>query len=333
VTQHAILSPSASKRWLACPASVRLSADAQQLPTGPAAEHGTAMHDLAAAILNGSHVNVTDDIQLYVDAVRAVMQRRGAVSFIEQKVYLSDQIFGTADALVFVKDELHVFDLKTGHHPVDAVGNSQLLIYAAAALRTFPLNAKRVKRVHMTIVQPHAAGITTATLSSKHLQSQIAGIMIAAQRIADPSAPAHAGAHCIFCPAGPTCPERKNDALQVARMAFVDNTRDNIPDSIKVFAHEYGPRIIEWLDSVKAASLVVPPAGYGVVEGRGRRVWRDDVVIPTMQKPMTLSEATAAGIDVDALTNYKPASPKLVRLDKQTELAAFQVLLDANDER
>jgi hypothetical protein len=41
------LRPSAASRWLACPASVRLSKDIPDQPSGDAAMAGTAIHALA----------------------------------------------------------------------------------------------------------------------------------------------------------------------------------------------------------------------------------------------------------------------------------------------
>jgi hypothetical protein len=43
---HAVLSPSASDRWLSCPASVRLSQRVPKAPSSAYAEEGTTAHSL-----------------------------------------------------------------------------------------------------------------------------------------------------------------------------------------------------------------------------------------------------------------------------------------------
>ncbi len=324
---HARLSPSASSRWLACPGSIRLSEGVTETTSSPSAVHGTEEHRRAADALNGADEPVSADIQLYVEEVRHHMQQRGAVSFVEQRVHLTDDLYGTADALVIHRDTLHVFDLKTGHAPVLVAGNTQLMIYAAAALNTYPALMRRVKRIALTIVQPRVAGITRAQLTVKQLRSQIAGILLGAERTRAADAPLCAGDHCRFCPAAAGCSVRKNEALQLARTAFAE-MRDGVPDAVKIFAHEYGPRITDWLEAVKATSLINPPHGYKVIDGRGRRVWREDIGVPHINKPMTLAEATTAGHNIDALTEYKPGGKKLIRVDNAV-VDGFTILTNA----
>ena len=50
---HALLSPSSAHRWLACPASIRLSAQLPEPPTTPAAQEGAIAHEIAA--ITASH--------------------------------------------------------------------------------------------------------------------------------------------------------------------------------------------------------------------------------------------------------------------------------------
>ena len=51
MTQHSEWSPSAADRWIACPASIRLSRGIPRSPAGEAAQIGTAVHSLSQMVL------------------------------------------------------------------------------------------------------------------------------------------------------------------------------------------------------------------------------------------------------------------------------------------
>lgn len=161
MTAHARFSPSASKRWLACPGSMVFNADRKDEPS-TYADNGTAMHAVAAWCLtehfraskrvgdqipvhkDGSEprfVEFTDDmdttVQEYVDWLRNFAI--GKTLLVEQQVDFSGIVgqleqFGTADAIVVGDGELTIVDLKTGFRPVDATNNTQLMTYALGAL-------------------------------------------------------------------------------------------------------------------------------------------------------------------------------------------------------
>ncbi len=163
MTAHARFSPSASKRWLACPGSMVFNADRKDEPS-TYADNGTAMHAVAAWCLtehfraskrvgdqipvhkDGSEprfVEFTDDmattVQEYVDWLRNYAI--GKTLLVEQQVDFSSIVgqleqFGTADGIVVDREagELTIVDLKTGFRPVDATNNTQLMTYALGAL-------------------------------------------------------------------------------------------------------------------------------------------------------------------------------------------------------
>ena len=161
---HARLSPSGSKRWMACPGSVALEAPFPDTAS-TFSDDGTAMHTVAAwcltehrrahlrieqeiAVHNEGqpprYVTFTEDmadlVQGYVDTVR--MLGIGNLLQVEQRVNFSPFVgvadqFGTADAIIWNDrdGELMLVDLKTGYKFVDAEENSQLLCYALGALK------------------------------------------------------------------------------------------------------------------------------------------------------------------------------------------------------
>ena len=171
---HALLSPSAAARWLACPGSVPLT---EKMPNEESdyAKEGTIAHHCAERILNGETasvdmlepeeaafmadkgLDVTDmlgHVMYYVDFV----SRLGGERFVEQQLDLTSitheaDAVGTSDAVVIKDDTLYVVDLKYGMGvKVDAENNPQIAIYARAAYNAYECFAD-FSKVHMIIVQ------------------------------------------------------------------------------------------------------------------------------------------------------------------------------------
>ena len=141
---HALLSPSASHRWIECPPSVRLTELMEDKPSAYADE-GTLAHSIAEGKLK-SHLGYaenpikcedalmdeyTDDYVAFVDEQMSVLENPSA--FVEQRVDCSKYVpecFGTCDALIISDGVLHICDLKYGTGiKVEAVGNDQLSAY------------------------------------------------------------------------------------------------------------------------------------------------------------------------------------------------------------
>lgn len=89
-----------------------------------ATKKGTELHDFAAMCIKlGQRLPKSEKtLNMYVnDAIRYHMQP-------EQKLYYSDNCYGTADTISFENGLLRIHDLKTGEVPAHM---EQLLIYAA----------------------------------------------------------------------------------------------------------------------------------------------------------------------------------------------------------
>lgn len=320
MSEHAKLSPSGSARWLACPGSYWLSEQAPKQPSTAAADEGTDAHDWAAKILLGE-LDAFDSpyagIELYVDRVKQASERKGAMLWVEKRVYLTQEVHGTPDAVVSHKKALDVFDLKYGYNKVEAKDNTQLLIYAAGAIKTYDL---KPTKVNMHIVQPRAGGIRSAQLPIKVFWARVNTILDAADKLlANPDSPRHAGDHCQYCPAAPICPERKAEAKAAAEIAFTPVQQ--IDEDTMLWAIENKKRILDWFEQLNAFAIDKPPRGYAVVQGQGRRVWRTDIEVPMILKAMTLAEAEKAGHNLDELTVKKPGPLTLVR--KEVDASSF----------
>ena len=183
MAEHARLSPSGSKRWMACPGSITLEAAFPNLPN-TYSDDGTACHTVASDCLTfgGNPRDSIDDLivvsdsgeperrvpfteelaeitQGYVDTIR--QRAHGHELHVEQRVEFSNYVgvpdqFGTADAIIlkFEERELEVADLKTGYVFVEVEGNTQLLIYALGAYFKFKALGHEFDTVRLVIYQP-----------------------------------------------------------------------------------------------------------------------------------------------------------------------------------
>lgn len=179
MSEHSLLSASASDRWSACPISV-LGPDSK---SGEAAAEGTLGHTIAEAALRGDPYpivgaeftvegytfKVSDgflaDVDAYVQHVRNTpwvgsYTPEGKVNYSRSLGAPYNTAFGTADCWGFSQDAsgryLEVKDLKMGRNPVSPERNSQMALYAAGVLDgMYPyVQLPRDHKVRLTIFQP-----------------------------------------------------------------------------------------------------------------------------------------------------------------------------------
>lgn len=252
---HARLSASAAHRWMRCPASVAASDGIPDRPAGPAAELGTAAHEVAEIALSsgsadasgmigawvGSGIIATremvDAVSVYVRLVRA-LQRGGLTGrkhlrgwlpladralLLEHKfdlAHVDADLGGTGDAISRAEvGYLDVWDYKHGVGvAVDATDNPQAQIYALGALAISGMS-DGVHTVRVHIVQPRAPGRDAHqqwSISLADLTDFEIDLAAAAQRTRDPNAPFVPGDHCKFCKAAPTCRALQSHAVSAA---------------------------------------------------------------------------------------------------------------------
>ena len=184
IETHAKLAPSAAKRWMTCPGSVRLSEKVEDKTSVHAAEGSLAHHLGEWALKNNTDAGFRSDdsstlglkiplisetlkvdqemidyVQIYLDTVRADMAETGGVLTVEKKGdlhWVHKDISGTSDASVGqLMGLLRVYDLKYGKGVVvEPEENPQQMIYAL--IEILEVNPNMYEEVELVIVQPRA---------------------------------------------------------------------------------------------------------------------------------------------------------------------------------
>ena len=301
---HAKLSSSASKRWLGCPGSVKLS---EHYPNGSSiyADEGTIAHGMAEGMiskddklvqkyeveaakfygehpeLNGTFLEMKMILQPYVDYVfeeyAAQVHEDGAAQLMtEERVDLTEYIpggFGTSDVVILRQGRLHIIDLKYGKGvSVSAEDNPQLKLYALGTLARFDM-LYDIEDVVMTIYQPRLDNVSTDTIKAKDLYAWGEEVIKPGAQLAlSEDAPVHAGDWCQFCPARYDCKERARDAMELQKYL---GKMVLSPEEIAEILGKID-RLTKFAEDIKDSALTkaldgeeIP--GWKVVEGRSIR--------------------------------------------------------------
>ncbi|MBQ0057739.1 MAG: DUF2800 domain-containing protein [Bacteroidales bacterium] len=301
---HAKLSSSASKRWLGCPGSVKLS---EHYPNGSSiyADEGTIAHGMAEGMiskddklvqkyeveaakfygehpeLNGTFLEMKMILQPYVDYVfeeyaAQVHEDEAAQLMTEERVDLTEYIpggFGTSDVVILRQGRLHIIDLKYGKGvAVSAQDNPQLKLYALGTLARFDM-LYDIEDVVMTIYQPRLDNVSTDTIKAKDLYAWGEEVIKPGAQLAlSEDAPVHAGDWCQFCPARYDCKERARDAMELQKYL---GQMVLSPEEIAEILGKID-RLVKFAEDIKDSALTkaldgeeIP--GWKVVEGRSNR--------------------------------------------------------------
>ena len=301
---HAKLSSSASKRWLGCPGSVKLS---EHYPNGSSiyADEGTIAHGMAEGMiskddklvqkyeveaakfygehpeLNGTFLEMKMILQPYIDYVfeeyAAQVHEDGAAQLMtEERVDLTEYIpggFGTSDVVILRQGRLHIIDLKYGKGvSVSAEDNPQLKLYALGTLARFDM-LYDIEDVVMTIYQPRLDNVSTDTIKAKDLYAWGEEVIKPGAQLAlSEDAPVHAGDWCQFCPARYDCKERARDAMELQKYL---GQMVLSPEEIAEILGKID-RLTKFAEDIKDSALTkaldgeeIP--GWKVVEGRSIR--------------------------------------------------------------
>ena len=329
MSEHARFSPSASTRWMACPASIPLS---ENLCAG-SSEHnffsasGTVCHAIGEQVLRAVFLDNTDyrpildraykntwacyaempdvfaselvtsemieQIEVYLFNAREIIDEGDKV-YLEKRVRYSDDLFGTVDLIVEKPGKLVICDLKTGSGVmVSSWENKQLLTYAALYMG----DRDDLPAVELTIIQPPAeiamnTYITDYKAVKQHM-AEIKRVMELAKKYDDKHL--HTGDHCRWCSVRASCPE----IHRVASCAMTTNLDGLTPEKwseILNMAEVLKP----WCQSVfdRAHQLVeengLKIPGKKLVRKVGRKTWQSE-----KEAGFALTEALDdAGVDL-----------------------------------
>jgi hypothetical protein len=299
---HAKLSPSASARWLQCPASV---AEAASLPNteNEASKAGTAAHEvlniwltggspplLGAVMSNGLLVtqDMIDQARAAVEYVKAYILGRQHTLMCEEKVEIGAAFdlspgtcYGTADILAMTGPELLVADFKSGFKEVQAEENTQLLLYAIGVMEEM---GWMYEQVRLSIIQPSSGAPKEWVITKSDLLQRLEDLKPKVLRaLEDGAAYSPSEAACQYCPASGVCKARQEETLALARREFTDPVA-----AVNRLTLEELSEILSKADMIEAAvaaarehatkliSLGQPVPGWKLVESRKHRVWKDE---------------------------------------------------------
>jgi len=234
------LRASAASRWIACPASARLSALMPYVEGGEAAKIGTAIHALAEHCFKEQSdpmtfvgkafegITMTEDncdfAKQYLDAIWNIYNEHewhceGVVEeFLPYQETPNVKVGGTADFIGICRSwrKLIIADLKTGRGYVDA-DNEQLKLYALAALEADQLY-QHVDTVELWIIQPHHGEVRKHSMTTQELVDWEHYVLIPAiENALNPAfPPVPSDSACQYCNARTICPAQANIAEVVA---------------------------------------------------------------------------------------------------------------------
>lgn len=336
---HAKLSPSAADRWFTCPGSVVLS---QGMPerSSEFAEEGTLAHSVAESMIQcmdvpkGATEEMLKHLAVYVGNMDELADHPYAVMHTEKKVVVTDEVWGTADGIVWRPDQhtLYVRDLKYGAGVgVEVSDNLQLKIYALATLLTMKYPAKIVNVGIAQPRYPHPDGpIRSKDYDAVDLIDFHGDLLDAIKRVRAARAngdiylkvraenlsaakewedkylvPSEKG--CRWCLAAPSCPKVKNKAQEMAKQVFAVATTGNgevrsyDPEEL-ARALDFLPILEGWIKNVREFAYREAEKGhaipsYKLVEKRADRKFKPGI---------TDELAKALGVEPKALFGPAP---------------------------
>lgn len=282
MSSHAFLSASSSHRWLNCPPSAKLNAEAGSTAS-EYARQGTDCHELCAYLVEQALGRDVQDPTEHLDYYDSEMQNcaeeyrnfvleqiEKAKGFctdpqvmIEQRLDFSRWVpegFGTGNCVIVADEELQIIDYKHGVGVlVDAVDNSQMMCYALGTLEAFD-GIYDIERVQMTIFQPRRDNVSTAIITKADLLNWAEYTLKPIAELAiKGEGEFKAGDHCQFCAVKATCRKRAEYNLELAKYDFA--MPDTLEEAEIAAILEKIDTLTSWANDVKEYALKQAQSG------------------------------------------------------------------------
>ena len=310
MTNHAVLSASASHRWLNCPPSVRLTEKLEDKVSTYALE-GTDAHELCAYLvetaLGRKARDPTENLTFYNEEMQhcaeeyrnyvveqieiAKTYSRDPTVLVEQRLDFSKWVpegFGTGDCIIVADGLLQIIDYKHGLGVLVSAGddehggNSQMMCYALGALEAFG-DIYDINQIKMTIFQPRRDNVSTYTISKDDLLKWADEVLAPTAQLAyTGKGEFKAGDHCQFCKVKATCRKRAEYNLELAKYDFeMPATLDDIEIAAILAKVD---EMISWGNDIKEYALQQVQSGvhfdgWKIVEGRSNRKFTDEAAV------------------------------------------------------
>lgn len=302
---HAVLSASASHRWLTCTPSVRLEEQFADT-TSTFAQEGTLAHEIAELKLRKHFVEpmsqstftrrlnkfkkeelyqeeMLKHTDAYLEYLQGITIGMSALPYVAVEKRISydafaPEGFGTVDCLIIGGDTLYITDFKYGKGvPVSAEDNPQMKLYALGAYLEYSF-LYPIKNVKLAIIQPRLDSISEFELSIEELLAWGESIKPIAQKAFDGEGDYVPGEHCKFCRAKSQCHARSDQYL--ALEDFKQMQPPLISDDEVGQILKRAQAIESWVSALKEYALSQcllgkEIAGWKAVEGRSSRSYTD----------------------------------------------------------
>ena len=342
-TKQINLRASAASRWIACPASARLSALMPYVEGGEAAKIGTAIHALAETCFQldsdpmKSIGTVVEGITMTEENCEMALEHLKAIWAIEDELgegsvtvekFLPYQdtskvkVGGTTDVIGISKEKrkLIIADLKTGRGYVSE-DNDQLRLYALAALEGGQLY-KDIDTVELWIIQPHHGETRKHSMTTQELVDWEHYVLVPAiDNATNPLfQPVPSDSACQYCNARTICPAQANIAEVVATAPPVEMLTEG---QISVLLTKFD-MVEGYIKAVRDHALKRMESG-SVIDGwqlqpkRALRSWTDE--------KEAYAGLLALGLDARQVTKTEIITPaqaeKLLTKDQKPNLEAL----------